>query len=81
MGLTEAEFQTVLPKLLARGFPRPDPDTSHYDLKAIDVWIDERSGLSLSASQPQSVSTLRERLEARDGGYAGQRDAKTLVGK
>lgn len=36
--LTLAQFEDVLPKLLARGFPPADPDTGMYDLEAIDRW-------------------------------------------
>lgn len=45
------EFERVLPKLLARGFPRPDPDIGNFDLKAIDAWLD-----SQMAMQPGGVA-------------------------
>jgi hypothetical protein len=35
-----AEFQAILPNLLARGFPQPDSDTGNFDLIAIDKWCD-----------------------------------------
>lgn len=41
--LTVAEFEAVLPRLQARGFPPPDPDTGNYDLKMIDEWMDDRA--------------------------------------
>jgi hypothetical protein len=31
-------FKEVLPRLLARGFPAPDPDTGNFGLEAIDQW-------------------------------------------
>jgi hypothetical protein len=31
-------FNEVLPRLLARGFPVPDPDTGNFGLEAIDQW-------------------------------------------
>jgi len=34
--LTEAQFNEKLPDLHRRGFPRADPTTGMYDLKAID---------------------------------------------
>jgi hypothetical protein len=43
--LTLAEFERLLPRLVQRGFPRPDPDTRNYDLKAVDQWMDNRSSL------------------------------------
>jgi hypothetical protein len=42
LGLTCAEFDDVLPRLLARGFPQKDPDTGNYDLDAIDQWRKRR---------------------------------------
>jgi len=38
MGLTVDAFTVHLPNLIARGFPRADPDTGNYDLDAIDAW-------------------------------------------
>ena len=32
LGKNTADFKAALPNLLARGFPKPDPDTGHYDL-------------------------------------------------
>jgi hypothetical protein len=42
LGKSLAEFDTVLPNLIARGFPKPDPDTGNFDLHAIDRWRDAR---------------------------------------
>lgn len=66
--LTLAEFERILPRLLQRGFPRPDPDTGNYDLKAVDQWMDDRSTLT-PANQPRDgrgviperLAQLRER--------------------
>jgi hypothetical protein len=38
MGMAVAAFEAALPRLFARGFPRPDPDTANFDLEAIDAW-------------------------------------------
>jgi hypothetical protein len=38
MGMTLGALNTALPNLIARGFPKPDPDTGNYDLDAIDAW-------------------------------------------
>lgn len=46
LGLTLAEFNHVKADLFARGFPKPDPTTGNYDLKAIERWQDARSGLN-----------------------------------
>ena len=42
LGTTLAAFNLALPKLLARGFPGPDPDTGNFDLAAIERWCDAR---------------------------------------
>ncbi len=46
--LTLAQFELVLPELLARGFPKPNPTTNMFDLVAIGVWMDTRSGINLT---------------------------------
>ncbi len=46
LGLTQSEFEAALPRLRERGFPSADPDTGNYDLKAIENWMDRRSGLA-----------------------------------
>ncbi|WP_038367941.1 hypothetical protein [Bosea sp. UNC402CLCol] len=60
--LTLSEFERILPRLLQRGFPRPDPDTGNYDLKAVDQWMDNRSTLT-PANQPRDAREVTaERL-------------------
>jgi hypothetical protein len=46
IGLGPTDFSRVLPQLEAEGFPKPDPVTGRRDLKAIDAWLDARSGLT-----------------------------------
>ena len=46
LGPTIAAFSAALPRLQNRGFPAADPDTGNYDLKAIEAWMDRRSGLA-----------------------------------
>ena len=36
--LTLSEFEVCKARLFARGFPRPDPDTGHYPIEAVDRW-------------------------------------------
>jgi hypothetical protein len=50
MGLTLGAFNLVKDQLYARGFPQPDPTTGNYDLRAIDVWMDQRSGIAPAAA-------------------------------
>jgi hypothetical protein len=77
LGKNVAEFKTVLPNLIARGFPRPDPDTGNFDLHAIDRWCDARHS-HLFGSGPatfgaRDASTVAsERIAAmRAGGRNG----------
>jgi hypothetical protein len=54
LGLTRHEFEEELMQLIQRGFPNPDPTTGHFDLKAIEKWMDRRSGLD-GTSQPTAL--------------------------
>jgi len=67
LGLSEAEFNQVKDRLFARHFPRPDPDTGLYDLKAVDYWMDKRSGLAEVESAHDSSVGFNERLERLRG--------------
>jgi hypothetical protein len=71
LGLTEAEFEDMQGRLFARGFPHPDPDTGNFDLKAIEDWMDRRSGLTKGNTARDAQGLLKTRLEAWDGGKAG----------
>lgn len=68
MGLTVEEFETVKTRLFTRGFPRPDPDTGLYDLKAIEDWMDRRSGLSTALGARDASAVVSARLEALRSG-------------
>jgi len=71
MGLTRAEFEAALSRLLARGFPRADPDTGMYDLAAIDTWRRRRHPeiFNLTASgDPRDAKALMAERIARIGG-------------
>ena len=48
LGLTETALSEKLDELAAAGFPFPDPLTGRYDVKAIDLWLDCRSGIAES---------------------------------
>lgn len=62
MGLTWADFHKVLPRLSARGYPRPDPDTGMYDLTAINRWMDvqhaDNDNLSPADQQRARIAAL-----------------------
>ena len=68
LGLSVADFEAVEGRLYARGFPRPDPDTGLFDLKAVENWMDRRSGLATSSAPRDAVIVARSRLEALGGG-------------
>lgn len=69
--LTLDQFTEILPRLLARGFPSPDPDTGNFDLDAIDQWRKRRSpalfGLTSGVPVEQAVEagTLGDRFAAK----------------
>ena len=42
LGKSLVDFRTLLPNLIARGFPAPDRDTGNFDIVAIDRWCDAR---------------------------------------
>ena len=66
LGKSMAEFEAVLPKLIARGFPEPDPDTGNFDLLAVDRWCDARHPHLFGGSaqmQARDASTVaRDRI-------------------
>ena len=54
LGLTLEAFLEVLPSLLARGFPPPDPDTGNFDIDAVDKWRRRRHPHLFSEDRPTS---------------------------
>jgi hypothetical protein len=54
--LTPARFTEVLPRLIGRGFPRPDPDTGMFDLEEIDTWRRNRHRPLASGGPDQQQS-------------------------
>jgi hypothetical protein len=68
LGKSVADFEALLPKLIARGFPAPDPDTGNFDMVAIDRWCDARHAHlfgGAAAMQARDASAVaRGRIEA-----------------
>ncbi|WP_049810660.1 hypothetical protein [Bradyrhizobium japonicum] len=62
--LTEAEFREKLDALLRVGFPAACSITGHFDLKAIDEWLDRRAGIGEHEGKPKRnvMDGLKERL-------------------
>lgn len=63
--LTEAEFREKLDALLRVGFPAACSVTGHFDLKAIDAWLDARAGIGEDQGKPKSATPemIMERLK------------------
>jgi hypothetical protein len=67
LGKSGAEFEVLLPNLIARGFPEADPDTGNFDLLAIDKWCDARHArlFGNAPMQARDASTVaKDRIEA-----------------
>lgn len=62
--LTHSEFQSKLRNLIQHGFPHPCPVTGHFDLVAIDNWLDGLAGLASETEAPQPIldREIRERI-------------------
>ncbi len=52
--LTLSDFNAKREALYRDGFPRSCTVTGHYDLVAIDVWLDQRSHLGQQGSDPRA---------------------------
>ncbi|WP_269930188.1 hypothetical protein [Aminobacter sp. HY435] len=63
--LTRASFLEILPALVAHGFPEACLVTGHFDLKAIDYWLDQHAGLvadDRSQTQAEASRLVKARL-------------------
>lgn len=73
LGVSCNAFAEALPNLVARGFPKPDPDTGNFDLKAVDRWCDARNphlfDLPTAMSARDAASVVGERLKAMREGH------------
>jgi hypothetical protein len=74
LGMSIEQFNAALPNLIARGFPKPDPDSGNIDLSAIDRWCDARhphlfgGGTTMQARDASTVA--QERIAAMRRGSA-----------
>jgi hypothetical protein len=60
--LTPKEFEEKMRALRRAGFPAACSVTGHYDLRAIDEWLDRRVGLGGSGNAPASPEAPMQRL-------------------
>ncbi len=60
LGLGMTEFNRLLPRLEAEGFPKPDRLTDRRDWKAIENWMDERAGLAEDGSDNGLLAKIEE---------------------
>ncbi|PSM20218.1 hypothetical protein [Nitratireductor sp. StC3] len=60
--LTLDEFRDKLPALLMHGFPHPCPVTGHFDLVAIDAFLDRRAGFAGGVRPEDHEAIMRERI-------------------
>lgn len=60
--LTATEFEAKRADLYGIGFPPPCPVTGHYDLIAIDAWLDQRAGLAGAPTAIVSSDDFEARL-------------------
>lgn len=58
--LTGSEFAAKLPALRRIGFPDACPVTGHYDLHAIDAWLDRRAGIGAAAGVAMNAQDVFE---------------------
>ena len=61
------QFLAALPALRGVGFPAPCPVTGHFDLVAIDAWLDRRAGLAARNVQADADAIISARLSGLDG--------------
>lgn len=57
LGLTYAQFQEAIGMMRESGFPLPDPVTGHYDLEAIDRYIERRNPELFGTPEEDGVVT------------------------
>ena len=60
--LTAVEFEAKRGALYGSGMPRPCPITGHFDLVAIDKWLDERAGIDSTAIGPDDFEARLAKL-------------------
>lgn len=65
--LTLDRFRADLAALRREGFPAPCPVTGHFDLVAIDAWLDRRAGLAARNVQAEADAIISARLSGLDG--------------
>ncbi|MBP2290767.1 hypothetical protein [Azospirillum rugosum] len=63
---SEQWFAMKRPQMEEAGFPRPDPLLGLYDQRAIDLWLDRRSGLATASPANDSAPRAANDAQAPD---------------
>jgi len=64
-GCSVVTFKAKLPQLQAIGFPAYDKLLRGYDLKAIELWLDDRSGIGDGEEFDPHLAKLERSLGLR----------------
>ena len=80
LGKTRAEFEAVLPDLLARGFPQADPTTGYFDLQPSTVGAMPSPTLCLAVG-PDVGARCRYVVQEEDRGYVERAAQPTEGGR
>lgn len=74
LGMTLNHFNEALPSLIARGFPKANPDSGNIDLNAVDRWCDARHphlfGRAVVMHACDAGAVVQERIAAMKRGPA-----------
>jgi hypothetical protein len=65
LGLSLEQFEKMLPALLQRGFPPPDPTTDNFCLEAVDQWRIRRYPSLFPLPAIERPKTDRETVRSR----------------
>jgi hypothetical protein len=71
LGLTHSQFEAAKTRYFEIGFPRPDPISGNYDLRAINHWMDMRAGLTRATDARDASAAFAERRESFRGRKPG----------
>lgn len=65
LGRSESWFAEHRVKMEAAGFPMPDPIIGGWDRRAVDHWLDERSGMASTSNGAMPAAPSWDRPKSR----------------